>query len=497
MNNSEKVFIFIPKKILKNTENNGQENSSNSRRDTLKALTLLGTSALLYPLIAVGKDRELESFKIIIKGGKVFTEGKLKEINIGITDNNLVKLVEGDLKGIKEINANGKIVCAGFIDILADNAANPKQTYRVFEKYKLGDGCTSVLQMHGGDEFPKEYYNYFEKEPHYVNYGIGVFVMRLRNMYGNDLNKCYQMVEKGLKEGALGVCHSLEYQPTPYEELAVYAKLAKKYDRPIFLHLRYSAKDTELEGVKEAIKLAHETGARVHIDHLHSTGGTFNMEKALEMIQNANNLGMELTTCVYPYSYWATYIASKRFDPGWQERFGLTYTDLTIVGKGTKITAQNFEFYRKQYGVLVAVPEGTLPLEKTINLALQADFCMIGSDGGIESEPRANNHPRGAGCFSTAVRHGIKMGMSMEKILTKVTSLPARLMRPSMNERATIKDGSIADITIFDPNKINGKASVENPNQFSSGIDKVIIGGEIVFEKGAIIKSNGKGIYYN
>ena len=51
------------------------------------------------------------------------------------------------------------------------------------------------------------------------------------------------MIEKNLDEGALGVSHSLEYQPAPYAELLEYAKLATKYDRPLFLHLRYSSSE--------------------------------------------------------------------------------------------------------------------------------------------------------------------------------------------------------------------------------------------------------------
>ena len=51
--------------------------------------------------------------------------------------------------------------------------------------------------------------------------------------------------EKNLDEGALGVSHSLEYQPAPYAEMLEYGKLATKYDRPLFLHLRYSSREKE------------------------------------------------------------------------------------------------------------------------------------------------------------------------------------------------------------------------------------------------------------
>lgn len=468
------------------------------RRDALKKLAVLGTGALVLPTLAlpvVGQDKA-DTYKLVIKNGKVYTQGQIKEVFVGITQDNKIKLSEAPLQGRKEIDATGKVVSQGFVDILADNAGNPEQTYRIFEKYKLADGLTSVLQMHGGAASPANFHKHFDALPHYTNYGVGVFVMLLRLRYAN-LAARYKAVEKGLEEGGLGVCHSIEYQPnTTYPELLEYAKLAKKYERPMFLHLRYSAQETELEGVKEAIKLSQETGARMHIDHLHSTGGTYNITKALDLIQQANLLGADITTCVYPYSYWATYLISTRFDPGWQERYKITYSDLTVVGTGEKLTQATFNQYRSRAGLLVAVPEGTMQMDKTIDVALQHDFCMIGSDGGIEREPIANNHPRGAGCFATAIRHCLDIGMSMEKTLSKITTLPAKLMRGAMDTRNDIADGKIADITIFNPKTIKGKASVKLPNQFSEGIDYVIINGDVVFQDDKIVASKGQAIKY-
>ncbi|GAB4132795.1 MAG: N-acyl-D-glutamate deacylase [Raineya sp.] len=436
-------------------------------------------------------------YKIVIKNGSFFVDNQLKKnIFLGVTQEGKIKISESPLQGLQEIDASDKIVSPGFIDILADNASNPQQTYSIFEKYKVSDGLSTVLQMHGGAEFPKKFHDYFDKQPHRVNYGVSVFVMRLRLMYAS-LAKRYELAEQGLKDGALAMAHSPEYQPdTTYTELKEYAKIAKKYERPYFLHLRYSSQEKELEGVKEAIRLAEETGVQIHIDHLNSTGGTFNMPKALELIQNANAKGAKITCCVYPYSFWATYLISERFGGDWQKRYGITYEDLEIVGTGERITAQTYPIYRKRAGLLVAVPPGTMPFEKTINLALQTDFCMFGSDGGIEREPRANSHPRGAGFAATAIRHCLNIGMSIEQALERLVLRPAKLLQPVLSNRAALKDGNWADITIFDPQTINGKATVANPNQFSQGIDCVIVNGEIAYHNGKLLKSNGRPIKY-
>jgi N-acyl-D-aspartate/D-glutamate deacylase len=393
-----------------------------------------------------------------------------------------------NLRGDETLNVSGRVVSPGFIDMLADNSTSPETTHSIFEKYKVSDGVTTALQMHGGSADCGAYYRRFANLPHSVNYGVSTFVMAIRARAGGK-----RLIEKNLEEGALGVSHSLEYQPTPYAELLEYARLARKYQRPFFLHLRYSSSEKELEGVDEAIRLARESGARVHIDHLHSTGGTFHMEQALERIRNANAQGLTVTTCVYPYSYWATYLSNNRFGPGWQQRYGLSYNDLTIVGSSERLTARTFAHYRKS-SRLAAVPEGTMPLHKTVNLALKEDFCMIGSDGGIQFEPRANSHPRGAGCFATAIRHGLDIGLPLETILDKMTTLPRSLVQPALDNRGVLEQGAIADLTVFDPTAIRGRATVENPNQFSSGIELVIVNGKIAFKDSKLTGKHGVAI---
>ncbi|MDR6196270.1 amidohydrolase family protein [Siphonobacter sp. SORGH_AS_0500] len=430
-----------------------------------------------------------QTFPIVIQKGSVFTEGSLQKLNVGVTEKGTLHLSPLELSGTQVINAEGKIVSPGFIDILADGPKNLTNDYHVFERFKLTDGVTTTLQLHGGRENPGEYHRFFDPKPHYTNYGVGIYVMGIR--LAEDLPHRLKHVEKMLAEGALSVSHSLEYQPTPYWEVKAYAKLAKRYERPMFLHLRYSNKENELMGVKEAIRLAQETGVHLHIDHLHSTGGTFHMPEALDLIDKARQSGLAITTCVYPYTYWATYLHSKRFDEGWQQRYGLDYNDLQLVGTNQRITPESFQYYRKHPGYLVAVPEGAMPFESTIDLALQTDFCMIGSDGGMASMEAANSHPRGAGCFATAIQHAQSIGLPLEKILPKITQMPADLIHPAVRNRGEIKEGAMADVTIFDPKTIQGRATVEFPNRDSAGIEAVILNGKVAYLQGQILAENG------
>lgn len=218
------------------------------------------------------------------------------------------------------------------------------------------------------------------------------------------------------------------------------------------------------------------------------------MAEALRMIREANTAGFEITTCVYPYTYWASYLHSERFAPGWQERYQLTYSDLEIVGKGERLTEESFNIYRRKPGILVAVPPHTMPFQTTIDLALAEDFCLISSDGGIQSEPKSNSHPRGAGCFATAIRHGVTIGMPLEKILEKMTVLPRRICRPALDSRGLLEEGAAADLTIFDLDQVDGAATNENPNQFSKGIETVIINGALAYHRGELLSAKGQPI---
>lgn len=452
---------------------------------------MMATAGLALPGRRTRITLPAPELTLVLRGGSCFRDGRWDICDLGIDTAGRLRFGT-ELHARESLDVSGRIVSPGFIDLLADNSASPAVTFPIFEKYKVSDGVTTALQMHGGSADCAAFYQRLGASPHAINYGVSTFVMAIRNRTANPATR-RRRVERNLDEGALGVSHSLEYQPAPFEEVLEYALLARKYDRPVFLHLRYSSVERELDGVDEAIQLARASGARIHIAHLHSTGGTFQMEAALEKIRAGIAEGLGITTCVYPYSYWATSLSSRRFASGWQQRFGLTFQDLRVVGTGERLTARSFAHYRTTQ-TLVAVPEGTMSFAKTLDLALNEDFCMIGSDGGIQREPRANSHPRGAGCFSTALRYAIETRMPLERMLEKMTTLPRSVVLPALAGRGVLEEGAAADLTVFDPATIRGNATLDHPNQASSGIELVLVNGTTAYRNGRSTGFNGTAI---
>jgi len=210
-----------------------------------------------------------------------------------------------------------------------------------------------------------------------------------------DLTK---RVEEGFATGWIGVEFEPEYTPwVDTAEINAMATVAKAHNMPVFFHVRYSSPDEpgkdNATAIAEVLNVARATGASVHVDHITSTGGTHTMPQTLETLNQARADGIDVTACMYPYTFWATYLGSARFKDGWQQRFRIGYGDLEVAGTGERLTASTFPKYQRQNTLVAAY---AIPKADVVT-GLQTDWIMVGSDAILE--PSNNNHPRGAGCL--------------------------------------------------------------------------------------------------
>ena len=260
--------------------------------------------------------------------------------------------------------------------------------------------------------------------------------------------------------------------------------VAQRTGMPLFTHIRYSSPEppgkTSLDALDEALRVAEQTGVKLHIDHIPSMC-THLMPEAVAKIDDARSKGLDVTGCFYPYTFWGTYLASARFSGDWQSRFRITYHDLQLAGSSERLTESSFQKYKAQNKLVVAY---AIPQED-VNTCLAADWAMIGSDAIPESS--LNNHPRGAGCFSRLLGPYVRdlKVLGLMDALRKCTILPARNVEgrvPMMQKKGRMQIGADADITVFDPTTIADTSTVENPASLSAGIDHVLVMGKVALD---------------
>ena len=430
-----------------------------------------------------------ETYDLVIRNGRVMDpETRLDQpaTNVGVRAGRIVVVTREAIHGRQEIDAAGRVVAPGFIDMVSYDP-NPAGVWN-----KIADGVTTNLALHGGATDPPAWYGYYAAHRPPLNYGASFFFSVARNELqipltaaatSEQIEKLAARGERALREGALAVSFSLEYVPgIRREEILPLMRLARRYRVPVFFHARYSTMEgpgTNLDALREIIDDCRETGASAEIEHISSTGGTFSMPQSLAMLDAARAAGLDITADAYPYTYWATYLDSERFAPGWQRRFRITFSDLQIAGSTERLTAESFARYRHEHRIAAAF---AIP-EEDVTAALRSPWIMIASDGILDAGH--NNHPRASGTFTRtlAVYVREKKVISLMDALARMTILPARRLEQSsaqFRRKGRLSAGADADIVIFDPAKVADRSTVEHPETPADGIDWVLVNGTVV-----------------
>ena len=127
--------------------------------------------------------------------------------------------------------------------------------------------------------------------------------------------------------------------------------------------------------------------------------------------------------------------------------------------------------------------------EPDIETALRFPWVSIGSDAGAALAPGTADvlglpHPRSYGTFPRIIRrYVIERGvLSLPEAIRKMTSWPATRMR--LDDRGVIRDGMWADVVIFDLERIDDRATYDEPVLYPEGIDYVLVNGRIVIDNG-------------
>jgi N-acyl-D-aspartate/D-glutamate deacylase len=440
---------------------------------------------------------------LVISGGRVMDpESRLDAVrNVGIRDGKIVEISENPLQGKQRIDARGLVVAPGFID-LHEHGQEPRNY-----EFQAHDGVTTSLELEVGTEDVSGWYARRSGKT-LINFGVSVGHIPIRMRVMNDpgkwlptgaaahkaatpeqLHLMQQAMEAGLKAGALGVGIGINYtEGATHQEIIEMFRIAANYQAPVHVHVRFGGTgepSTGLAAVEEVIAAAVATGAPLHVVHITSIG-LKETPQLIQLVEGAQHRGLDVTTECYPYVAASTGLESALFDPGWQERMGITYKDIQWAKTGERLTAETFEKYRAEGGAVViyAIPESAA------RAAVGNPIVMIASDGMMITGAKV--HPRGQGTFSRVLGHYVREEKALDLMtaLRKMTLMPAQRLEkraPAFKDKGRIRVGADADITVFNPDTVIDKATFEEPLQFSGGIGFVLVNGVPVIKDGKLV----------
>lgn len=426
-------------------------------------------------------------FDTVIHGGRVIDpdSGFDAVADVGLLGERIARISIEPLTGRTMVDATGLVVAPGFIDVLSYEP----NSYGVW--YKLGDGVTTNLGMHG-IKTPVDARSFFSgytgSAAPPIHFGGAFSDQWYRDSIGVRATateaqraKLEESLDRSFDAGWIGVAVDPEYATSiDTTEWLGLARVAQRNGMPLFTHIRYSSPEpagkSSLDALDEALRVARDTGVSLHVDHIPSMA-THVMPEAISRIEAARSEGLDVTGCFYPYTFWGTYLGSARFAGDWQSRFRISYNDLQLAGSSERLTEASFKKYQAQNKLVVAY---AIPQEDVL-AAVKAPWTLIGSDAIPESSN--NNHPRGAGCFSRLLGPYVRdmQALTLTEALAKCTVLPARRLEarvPMLARKGRLQMGADADITVFDPATIADRSTVEHPAVFSEGIEHVFVMGQ-------------------
>ena len=468
-------------------------------------------SILLMLWLPAFEQTQAQSYDLVITGGRVIDpQTGLDAIkNVGITGNRIAAISSESLSGEKVINASGLVVAPGFIDLHVHGRGNQEQ------EYQLHDGVTTALELEWGISWLSEWYetrrskaliNYgasvcwpFERFRAIESYqsssdqlrkvtiegdsGIEVLFNTIDSSYSQQLTpgeieNMLRNIKGSLADGGIGIGVPIGYLPNtlPEEMYKVY-QLAGELNTLVFSHVR----GPDIISIQEVISNAALTEAPLHIVHINSMA-LGQIRLALDMVKTARSKGIDVTTELYPYTAGSTVLPSAVFNPGWQQKLGMSYQDLQWVETGERLTQETFDSYKEVGGVVIM----HMMKPEWIKTGISEPQVIIASDG-MPFSPLA--HPRTAGTFSRVLGKYVReeQVLNLADAIKKMTLLPARRLEgsaPMMRFKGRLQVGADADITVFDPEQIIDQANFETGLAFSKGVEYVLVAGVLVLNKG-------------
>jgi N-acyl-D-amino-acid deacylase len=346
---------------------------------------------------------------------------------------------------------------------------------------------------------------------------------------------------EAMEDGAFGVSYALIYPPDAYADTAELVDVCRAmapYGGVYITHLRSESAGI-LGALDEALTIGREAGVPVEVYHLKAAHprAWHLMPSVIDRIHRVRADGLDVTADMYPYAASGTGLSAIL--PTWTAEGGRLYERLrdpevrrrvrdflegrahddgmgletlggahgimpvgflrpehqAYVGKRLDEIAdmRGQDWIEAALDLLVAERQRISTFffsmdEANLRLQVQQPWIKFSTDAGGHDPAWAKAfgpvHPRGYGTYPRVLRKYVREErlLSLEEAVRKMTSSVAD--RLSLRDRGLLREGSFADVVVFDPETVGDRATFEDPHQLSVGVRDVWVNGGRVLAGG-------------
>jgi N-acyl-D-amino-acid deacylase len=485
------------------------------------------------------------SYDILIKQARIAdgTGNPWYYSDVAIKDGLIVKvepLIQGKAKQV--IDARNRILTPGFIDV----HAHAENVFELSSERFIRMGVTTLITGNCGSSVTAvDSFLTLTNQKH-IPLNIATLighnsVRRLVMGEGSrqpttaELAQMEKVVEKAMQEGAVGFSTGLIYVPGTYaktDEVIALAKAASKYGGIYASHIRNEGNGV-IEAIREAIQIGETARMPVEISHFKIASKALwgSSDQTLNLVSEARRKGLQVTVDQYAYTASSTRLSSNLI-PSWvlaggfeNAKYRITQPDtLKTIVEDMKSEMGERSHTDYSYAVVAnfksdttyngkSIPQVTFQVkgdstldnqiqvildmylagdaqmvyhsmsEPDVEHIMQEPFTMIASDAGPGNLGVGVPHPRGYGNNARVLARYVreKKLIPFEDAIRKMSSLPAQTF--GLKNRGLIREGYVADVLLVDENLVTDQATFEQPHQYATGIEYVIVNGQLVISE--------------
>ncbi|MBL9186062.1 MAG: D-aminoacylase [Opitutaceae bacterium] len=492
-----------------------------------------------------------QDYDLLIRGGRVIdgTGRAAYAGDIAVRGDRIVAL--GALAGTARttIEANGLVVAPGFIDV---HTHSEDITDLPAAENFLRMGVTTIVTGNcGGSKLNVgEFFDAIAKTGVGVNVAtlIGHNTVRGQVMGGSfarpptpeELARMRALVEQAMKDGAVGLSTGLIYLPGTFaktDEIVALAQVASAHGGVYASHMR-SESTGILKALEELATIAREARIPAEVSHLKLSGPAAwgRADEILAWLDKARAEGLAITHDQYAYTASSTGISTliaAEFREGGDQRYRERLADPATkarmiaemkesIAKGKRgdysyAVVASFRADKRLNGKNIKqaalLLRGADTLDDQIETILDIHarggaqgvfhgmsepdlkkflahpLTMIASDSGVRRFGEAVPHPRGYGNNARVLARYVREQkvITLEDAVRKMSALPATTFR--LKDRGELRPGAVADLVIFDPEKVNDPSSYDDPHHYAVGFRDVIVNGVPVIREAKLTEA--------